>query len=144
MVRDKITDPWREVSWEEAIGRVASEFRRIQKTGTAARPSAASRRRAAPNEEAYLVQKIIRAGFGVNNVDTCARVCHSPTGYGLKTAFGESSGTQDFDSVENSDVILVIGANPPDGASGVREPHEEAPASRARSSSSSIRAARIS
>jgi len=61
------------------------------------------------------VQKLVRAGFGTNNVDTCARVCHSPTGYGLKNTFGTSAGTQDFDSVEDSDVMLVIGANPTDG-----------------------------
>ena len=67
------------------------------------------------NEDIFLVQKLIRQGFGVNNVDTCARVCHSPTGYGLKTTFGELAGTQDFDSVEHSDVILIIGANPTDG-----------------------------
>jgi formate dehydrogenase major subunit len=60
------------------------------------------------------VQKLIRAAFGNNNTDTCARVCHSPTGYGLKTTFGTSAGTQDFDSVEASDVIMVIGANPTD------------------------------
>jgi formate dehydrogenase major subunit len=51
------------------------------------------------NEETYLVQKLVRAAFGNNNVDTCARVCHSPTGYGLKTTLGESAGTQAFDSV---------------------------------------------
>ncbi|KEY97749.1 formate dehydrogenase, partial [Sphingomonas sp. BHC-A] len=67
------------------------------------------------NEETFLVQKLIRQGFGNNNVDTCARVCHSPTGYGLKTTFGTSAGTQDFDSVMQADVILVIGANPTDG-----------------------------
>ena len=61
------------------------------------------------------MQKLIRAGFGTNNVDTCARVCHSPTGYGLKTTFGTSAGTQDFDSVEHADVVMVIGANPTDG-----------------------------
>src|SRR5437764_5548934 len=60
------------------------------------------------------MQKMIRAAFGNNNVDTCARVCHSPTGYGLKTAFGTSAGTQDFDSVNEADVMLVIGANPTD------------------------------
>jgi formate dehydrogenase major subunit len=58
---------------------------------------------------------MIRAAFGNNNVDTCARVCHSPTGYGLKTTFGTSAGTQDFKSVEKADVILLIGANPTDG-----------------------------
>jgi formate dehydrogenase major subunit len=61
-----------------------------------------------------LVQKLIRAGFGNNNVDTCARVCHSPTGYGLKQTLGESAGTQTFKSIERSDVIVVIGANPSD------------------------------
>jgi formate dehydrogenase major subunit len=66
------------------------------------------------NEETFLVQKLIRAAFGNNNVDTCARVCHSPTGYGLKTTFGTSAGTQDFDSVDEADVVLVIGANPTD------------------------------
>ncbi len=114
MVRDKITDPWRETTWEEAIDRVASEFARIQKKyGRTSVGGITSSR--CTNEESFLVQKLIRAGFGTNNVDTCARVCHSPTGYGLKTAFGESSGTQDFDSVEHTDVVFIIGANPTDG-----------------------------
>ena len=114
MVRDKITDPWRETTWEEAIGRVAADFTRIQKQyGKGAVGGITSSR--CTNEDVFLVQKLIRQGFGVNNVDTCARVCHSPTGYGLKTTFGESAGTQDFDSVEAADVILVIGANPTDG-----------------------------
>ncbi|MBU6297030.1 MAG: formate dehydrogenase subunit alpha [Alphaproteobacteria bacterium] len=114
MVREKISDPWREVSWDEAIGRVASEFRRIQETyGRGAVGGITSSR--CTNEETFLVQKLVRAGFHNNNVDTCARVCHSPTGYGLKTTFGTSAGTQDFDSVEQADVIMVIGANPTDG-----------------------------
>ena len=114
MIRDKITDPWREVSWDEAIGRVASEFKRIQeKYGRGSIGGITSSR--CTNEETFLVQKLVRAGFGNNNVDTCARVCHSPTGYGLKTTFGTSAGTQDFDSVAQSDVIIVIGANPTDG-----------------------------
>jgi formate dehydrogenase major subunit len=114
MIRAAVADPWREVSWEEAIGHVASEFKRIQTTyGQRAIGGITSSR--CTNEETFLVQKLIRAGFGNNNVDTCARVCHSPTGYGLKTTFGTSAGTQDFDSVEHSDVIVVIGANPTDG-----------------------------
>jgi len=114
MIREKISDPWREVSWEEAIGRVASEFRRIQaQYGRGAIGGVTSSR--CTNEETFLIQKLVRAGFGNNNVDTCARVCHSPTGYGLKTTFGTSAGTQDFDSVAQSDVIVVIGANPTDG-----------------------------
>ena len=113
MIRAKITDPWREVSWEEAIGHAASEFKRIQaKYGREAVGAITSSR--CTNEEVFLVQKLVRAAFGNNNVDTCARVCHSPTGYGLSQTFGTSAGTQDFRSVEMSDVILVIGANPTD------------------------------
>src|ERR1700742_5248384 len=113
MIRAKITDPWQEVSWEIAINHAASEFKRIQaQYGRAAVGGITSSR--CTNEETYLVQKLIRAAFGNNNVDTCARVCHSPTGYGLKTTFGTSAGTQDFDSVDSTDVIMVIGANPTD------------------------------
>ncbi len=113
MMRETIDQPWREVSWDEAIGRVASEFRRLQeKHGRLAVGGITSSR--CTNEETYVMQKLIRGGFGNNNVDTCARVCHSPTGFGLSQAFGTSAGTQDFDSVEQSDVILVIGANPTD------------------------------
>ncbi len=113
MVRAKITDPWREVSWEEAIGHAASEFKRIQaQYGRDSIGGITSSR--CTNEETYLVQKMVRAAFGNNNVDTCARVCHSPTGYGLKNTLGTSAGTQDFDSVEQADVIVVIGANPTD------------------------------
>ena len=113
MIRARTTDPWQEVSWETAIGHAASEFARIQaKYGRLSIGGITSSR--CTNEETYLVQKLVRAGMGNNNVDTCARVCHSPTGYGLGAAFGTSAGTQDFDSVDQSDVILVIGANPTD------------------------------
>ncbi len=114
MIRKSIRDPWQAVSWEEAIQHTASEFRRLQaRHGAESVGSITSSR--CSNEETYLVQKLTRAAFGVNNVDTCARVCHSPTGYGLKQTLGESAGTQDFDSVMQADVILVIGANPTDG-----------------------------
>jgi formate dehydrogenase major subunit len=114
MIRASIEDAWKEVSWEEAIGYAASEMKRIQaKYGKDSIGGITSSR--CTNEEVYIMQKLIRAGFGNNNVDTCARVCHSPTGYGLKQTFGESSGTQDFDSVMKSDVILIIGANVTDG-----------------------------
>ena len=79
-------------------------------------------------EEAYLVQKLTRTAFGNNNTDTCARVCHSPTGYGLGKTFGTSAGTQDFDSVEDTDVMIVIGANPTDGHPVFALAHEEAAA----------------
>ena len=114
MIRDKISDPWQEVSWDVAIARVASEFKRIQaKAGVDSIGVITSSR--CTNEETYLVQKLARAAFGNNNTDTCARVCHSPTGYGLGKTFGTSAGTQNFDSVDQADVIMVIGANPTDG-----------------------------
>lgn len=114
MIRKSIHDEWQKVSWEEAIQYAAGEIKRIeQKYGSNAIGGITSSR--CTNEEVYVTQKMIRAGFGVNNVDTCARVCHSPTGYGLKQTIGESAGTQTFDSVMHSDVIMVVGANPTDG-----------------------------
>ena len=114
MIREKITDPWREVSWDEAIKFAADRFKAVQaKYGRGSIGGITSSR--TTNEEVYVVQRMVRAAFGNNNVDTCARVCHSPTGYGLKQTFGESAGTQDFKSVDKSDVIMVIGANPTDG-----------------------------
>jgi formate dehydrogenase major subunit len=114
MIRKSISDPWQTVSWEEAINHAASEFRRIQKKhGKDSIGGITSSR--CTNEETYLVQKLVRAAFGNNNVDTCARVCHSPTGYGLGVTLGTSAGTQTFKSVEKADVVMVIGANPTDG-----------------------------
>ncbi len=114
MVRDAITDPWKEVSWEEAIGFAATRFKDIQKKyGRGSIGGITSSR--CTNEEVFVVQKMVRTAFRNNNVDTCARVCHSPTGYGLSKTFGTSAGTQDFKSVDESDVIIIIGANPTDG-----------------------------
>jgi formate dehydrogenase major subunit len=114
MIRERINDPWREVSWDEAIQYTAKRFKDIQaKHGVNSIGGITSSR--CTNEEVYVVQKMIRAAFKNNNTDTCARVCHSPTGYGLSKTFGTSAGTQDFKSVEESDVILIIGANPTDG-----------------------------
>ncbi|CDK98969.1 Putative formate dehydrogenase [Magnetospirillum gryphiswaldense MSR-1 v2] len=114
MIRDQITDPWRVVEWDEAIAHTARRFREVQeKHGPRAIGGITSSR--CTNEEIYAVQKMIRAGFGNNNVDTCARVCHSPTGYGLKQTYGTSAGTQDFKSVDKADVIIVMGANPTAG-----------------------------
>jgi formate dehydrogenase major subunit len=114
MLRERITDPWREVSWDEAISYTAQRLRDIQaRHGVGAIGGITSSR--CTNEEVYVVQKMVRAAFGNNNVDTCARVCHSPTGYGLKQTYGTSAGTQDFKSVAKADVIVVIGANPTDG-----------------------------
>jgi formate dehydrogenase major subunit len=113
MIRASIHDAWQEVSWEVALTHAASEIQRIQaKYGRDSVGGITSSR--CTNEEAYLVQKLVRAAFGTNNVDTCARVCHSPTGYGLGQTLGTSAGTQTFKSVEHADVIVVIGANPSD------------------------------
>lgn len=114
MIRKSIHDAWQKVGWDEAINYAASEIQRIQaQYGKDAVGGITSSR--CTNEEVYVTQKLIRAVFGSNNVDTCARVCHSPTGYGLKQTLGESAGTQTFDSVMKSDVIFVMGANPTDG-----------------------------
>jgi formate dehydrogenase major subunit len=113
MVRDSIDEEWRVVSWDEALAFSATKIKNIQaKYGRESVGGITSSR--CTNEETYLVQKLIRAAFGNNNTDTCARVCHSPTGYGLKATIGESAGTQTFESVMKSDVIMVIGANPTD------------------------------
>jgi formate dehydrogenase major subunit len=111
MIRAAITDPWQEVSWDEAIRFAATRLRGIQAAhGVRSVGVIASSR--CTNEETYLVQKLARAVMGNNNTDTCARVCHSPTGYGLGQTFGTSAGTQDFASVDQADVVVVIGANP--------------------------------
>ncbi len=114
MIRTRITDPWKEVTWGEAIQFAANQFKSIQqKHGVQSIGGITSSR--CTNEEVYVVQKMIRAAFKNNNTDTCARVCHSPTGYGLSKTFGTSAGTQDFKSVAKADVIVVIGANPTQG-----------------------------
>jgi formate dehydrogenase major subunit len=113
MLRKRIEDPWREVSWDEAIQYAADECRRIQVQYGRDSVGAISSSRCT-NEEVFLIQKLVRAGFGNNNIDTCARVCHSPTGFGLSKTYGTSAGTQDFKSVDKSDVIVVMGANPTD------------------------------
>lgn len=114
MIRDTIDEPWREVTWDEAMTFAANRMKSLQeKHGRRSIGVITSSR--CTNEETYLVQKLARGVFLNNNTDTCARVCHSPTGYGLGQTFGTSAGTQDFDSVEHTDVVIVIGANPTDG-----------------------------
>ncbi|MDR6265608.1 formate dehydrogenase subunit alpha [Roseobacter sp. N2S] len=114
MIRENVSDPWQEVSWDEALTFAAKRMRGLQeKYGRRSIGVITSSR--CTNEETYLVQKLTRGVFMNNNTDTCARVCHSPTGYGLGQTFGTSAGTQDFDSVEHTDVVIVIGANPTDG-----------------------------
>jgi formate dehydrogenase major subunit len=113
MIRESIDDEWKTVTWDEAIDYSAMRLKAIQaEHGIGSIGGITSSR--CTNEEVFVLQKMVRAAFQNNNVDTCARVCHSPTGYGLKTAFGTSAGTQDFRSVEQADVVLLIGANPTD------------------------------
>ncbi|HQV56708.1 MAG TPA: formate dehydrogenase subunit alpha, partial [Ilumatobacteraceae bacterium] len=113
MIRDSIDDPWTVVSWDEAIAETARRLMAIKdQYGAQAIGGITSSR--CTNEEVWVMQKVVRMAFATNNVDTCARVCHSPTGYGLNTTFGTSAGTQDFRSVDHADVILLIGANPTD------------------------------
>jgi formate dehydrogenase major subunit len=114
LIRENIDEPWRKVSWDEAIQFTAKRFKEIQNEyGRKSIGGITSSR--CTNEEVFVVQKLVRAAMGNNNVDTCARVCHSPTGYGLKQTLGTSAGTQPFDSVMDADVIMVIGANPTEG-----------------------------
>src|SRR5258706_5697396 len=128
MIRETIHEPGREVTGDEPFDFTAKKIRSIQaKYGKGSVGGITSSR--CTNEETYLVQKLVRAAFGNNNVDTCARVCHSPTGFGLKATLGESAGTQSFDSVMKSDAIVVIGANPAEAhpvlASQVKGPLRE-------------------
>ncbi|MDA0681020.1 MAG: formate dehydrogenase subunit alpha [Proteobacteria bacterium] len=114
MIRDSVDQPWTVVGWDEAISHTAKRFKEIQKKyGRKSVGGITSSR--CTNEEVFIVQKLVRAAFGNNNVDTCARVCHSPTGYGLNKTLGTSAGTQPFESVMDADVMIVIGANPTDG-----------------------------
>lgn len=113
MIRDKITEPWREVEWDEAITYAAQKLKGIQeKYGVDSVGVITSSR--CTNEETYLVQKMARQVLRTNNTDTCGRVCHSPTGYGMGRTLGTSAGTNDFDSIEHTDVCMIIGANPTD------------------------------
>ena len=113
MIRDRIDQEWREVSWNEALDFAAEKLTAISaKYGSRSLGVVTSSR--CTNEETYLVQKLTRAVLKNNNTDTCGRVCHSPTGYGLGKTYGTSAGTQDFDTVDHADVILIIGCNPTD------------------------------
>jgi formate dehydrogenase major subunit len=114
MIRNSIDEPWREVSWDEAFRHTASEFRRIQAEYGPKSIGAVSSSRCT-NEEIFLVQKLARAVFGNNNIDNCARICHSPTQFGMSATVGWGAASQHFDSILQADVIMVVGANPTEG-----------------------------
>ncbi len=98
---------FREASWEEALDAAANGLKDIGGTGVAGFGSAKC-----TNEEAYLFQKLIRQGFGHNNVDHCTRLCHASSVAALMENVGSGAVTATFNEIENADVAIVIGANP--------------------------------
>jgi formate dehydrogenase major subunit len=114
MIRASIDDPWQEVSWEQAFAHAASELKRVQKTYGRGSVGAVSSSRCS-NEEIFLMQKFARAVMRNNNIDNCARICHSPTQFGMSATVGWGAASQHFDSVLQADVIMVVGANPTEG-----------------------------
>jgi len=102
---------FREASWEEALDRAAEGLRRIRdRDGPRALAGFGSAK--GSNEEAYLVQKMVRAGFGTNNVDHCTRLCHASSVAALLEGIGSGAVTAPFTACEQSEVMIVIGANP--------------------------------
>src|SRR5690554_2405576 len=102
---------FREASWEEALDRAADGLRRIRdEYGGGALAGFGSAK--GSNEEAYLFQKLVRTGFGTNNVDHCTRLCHASSVAALLEGVGSAAVTATFNEVKNSDLIIVIGANP--------------------------------
>jgi formate dehydrogenase major subunit len=100
-------------TWDEAYSFIVDEFNRIKENnGPDAIAGISSAR--TPNEENYLMQKLMRAVVGTNNVDCCARVCHSPTALGMQRAFGTGAATNSVEDIDHTDCIIVIGANPTD------------------------------
>jgi len=99
-----------EVDWDEALDIVASRFKKIQREyGGDALAGLSSAK--CTNEENYVFQKFVRAAFGTNNVDHCARLCHAPTVAGLGTAFGSGAMTNSIPELADADCILVTGSN---------------------------------
>ena len=102
-----------EVSWDEAYDFMVDKFTALKSEfGPDSIAGISSAR--TPNEENYLMQKFIRAVIGTNNIDCCARVCHSPTALGMQRAFGTGAATNSVDDLDHTDCIIVIGANPTD------------------------------
>ena len=108
------SNPWthfREATWEEALDRAAAGLKTIRdRDGAKALAGFGSAK--ASNEEAYLFQKLVRVGFGTNNVDHCTRLCHASSVAALLEGVGSAAVTATFNECKNSDVIIVIGANP--------------------------------
>src|SRR5207342_2544478 len=107
-------NPWshfRPATWEEALDRAAAGLKKIgDRDGSRALAGFGSAK--CTNEEAYLFQKLVRAGFGTNNVDHCTRLCHASSVAALMDGIGSAAVTATFNECKNSDFIIVIGANP--------------------------------
>lgn len=103
-----------EVSWDEAYTYIANELHRIKKDYGADAIAGISSARCT-NEENYIMQKFIRAVIGTNNIDSCARVCHSPTALGMQRTFGTGAATNSIIDLKYTNCIMVIGANPTSG-----------------------------
>lgn len=116
--KDRVTSPMirrngelEPVSWDEAYQYIASKLNKIKADyGPNAIAGISSAR--CTNEENYLMQKFIRAVIGTNNIDCCARVCHSPTALGMQKAFGTGAATNSIEEMIDADCIMIIGANP--------------------------------
>src|ERR1051326_4199389 len=108
------TNPYthfREASWEEALDRAAGGLKKIRdRDGSKALAGFGSAK--GSNEEAYLFQKLVRTGFGTNNVDHCTRLCHASSVAALMEGVGSGAVSATFNECKNSEVIVVIGANP--------------------------------
>ena len=108
------SNPWthfRTATWEEALDRAAKGLVKIRdRDGPRALAGFGSAK--GSNEEAYLFQKLVRTGFGSNNVDHCTRLCHASSVAALLEGVGSAAVTATFNECKNSDVIIVIGANP--------------------------------
>ncbi|MFL4981950.1 MAG: formate dehydrogenase subunit alpha [Xanthobacteraceae bacterium] len=107
-------NPWthfRTATWEEALDRAAFGLKRIRdEHGPKALAGFGSAK--GSNEEAYLFQKLVRTGFGTNNVDHCTRLCHASSVAALMEGVGSGAVSATFNECKNSEVIVVIGANP--------------------------------
>jgi formate dehydrogenase major subunit len=100
-------------TWDEAYDYIVDRFADIvEKHGPDALAGVSSAR--CPNEENYLMQKFFRVQVGTNNIDSCARVCHSPTALGMQKTFGTGAATNSIDDLKDTQLIMVIGANPTD------------------------------
>ncbi len=102
---------FREASWEEALDRAAGGLARVRDTlGPDALAGFGSAK--GSNEEAYLFQKLVRTGFGTNNVDHCTRLCHAASVAALLEGIGSGAVTAPFMAAKDTEVIVVIGARP--------------------------------